>query len=197
MIVIIRFDGHWRSRRPPMSMVPNRTEGTCAANRQGNSSPRVRLRRAYKMQPNGHDYDHRRTRWCCAKIRQRDTKRPNPGCPCLAAAHKHGRRSMPAALCPMARSAWPGKDPMAPRPGTWLRPVRLSFSTPCPGFAGPIPGAPLANTLYLSPFACLSRCVNPRRCRLVKSGVLRHTALHGDAPVPGRTRPLEPGPDHR
>jgi hypothetical protein len=45
----------------------------------------------YKMEPNGHDYRRRRTKWCCNKTCRTHAERTLPDCPYLAAEHKHGQ----------------------------------------------------------------------------------------------------------
>jgi hypothetical protein len=69
----------------------------------------------YKMQPNGHDYHHRRTKWCCEKVCDKDAKRPLPDCPYLAAEHKHGQvvnvgRTLPDGSVRLAREVPYGSD---------------------------------------------------------------------------------------
>jgi len=45
----------------------------------------------YEMRSNGHDYDRRRTKWCCEKACLKEQQRPVPDCPYLAPEHKHGQ----------------------------------------------------------------------------------------------------------
>lgn len=49
----------------------------------------------YPMRPNGHDYERRRTKWCCEKtclrIAAQDPARPAPDCPWAAPIHRHGQ----------------------------------------------------------------------------------------------------------
>lgn len=45
----------------------------------------------YKMHPNGHDYDRRRTKWPCEQTCLKDHSRPVPDCPYLNPKHKHGQ----------------------------------------------------------------------------------------------------------
>lgn len=70
---------------------------------EGDDDLEVQLRRGYNekghplcihrypMHPNGHDYDHRRTKWCCEKRCLKDPQCPAPNCPYLAPEHKHGQ----------------------------------------------------------------------------------------------------------
>lgn len=69
----------------------------------GDDDPQLQLRRGYnqkghplcvhgyEMRSNGHDYDRRRTKWCCQKSCLTDQTRPAPDCPYLAPEHKHGQ----------------------------------------------------------------------------------------------------------
>lgn len=69
----------------------------------GDEDPQIRLRRGYDeeghplclhgyaMRSNGHDYDRRRTKWCCQKGCRKDSQRPAPDCPYLSPAHRHGQ----------------------------------------------------------------------------------------------------------
>ncbi len=70
----------------------------------------------YVMRPNGHDYERRRTKWCCDKAcltlpaegRQQAAPQPVPECPYQADAHKHGQvvnvgRSLPDGSLRLAR----------------------------------------------------------------------------------------------
>jgi len=87
---------------------------------EGDADPQVQLHRGYnenghplcahghKMQANGHDYDHRRTKWLCEKTCRQDAKRPVPDCPYLAADHQHGQvvnvgRTLPDGSVRLAR----------------------------------------------------------------------------------------------
>jgi len=69
---------------------------------QGDDDPQVQERRGYNdkgyplcphnyvLSPNGHDYDHQRTKWCCEKVCLTKTQPPAPDCPYQAAEKKHG-----------------------------------------------------------------------------------------------------------
>jgi hypothetical protein len=62
----------------------------------------------YKMSPNGHDYDRRRTKWPCEKTCLKDQRRPGPDCPYLTPQHKHGQvinvgRTLPDGTLRLAR----------------------------------------------------------------------------------------------
>jgi len=91
------------------------------------ADPQLRLRRGYdqnghplclhgyKMEPNGHDYRHRRTKWCCEKVCKKDAQRSLPDCPYLAADHKHGQvvnvgRTLPDGSVRLARELPYGSD---------------------------------------------------------------------------------------
>jgi hypothetical protein len=70
---------------------------------EGDDQPQVQLRRGYDenghplclhgypMRPNGHDYDRRRTKWCCAHACQHHTLRPAPECPFGTPEHPYGQ----------------------------------------------------------------------------------------------------------
>lgn len=94
---------------------------------KSDADPEIRLRRGYdekghplclhgyRMQPNGHDYRHRRTKWCCEKTCCQNTERPLPACPYLAADHKHGQvvnvgRTLPSGCVRLAREVPYGSD---------------------------------------------------------------------------------------
>jgi hypothetical protein len=69
----------------------------------------------YKMEPNGHDYRHRRTKWCCEKACRRHTERTFADCPYLAAEQKHGQvvnvgRTLPDGSVRLAREVPYGTD---------------------------------------------------------------------------------------
>ena len=85
----------------------------------GDADPQVQLLRGYNekgqplcihgypMQPNGHDYQRRRSKWCCEKCCRKHS-RPVPDCPYLAAQHKHGQvvnvgRTLPDGSVRLAR----------------------------------------------------------------------------------------------
>lgn len=62
----------------------------------------------YKMSPNGHDYQRRRTKWACKNSCLKDPKCPGPDCPYLAPEHKHGQvvnvgRTLPDGSVRLAR----------------------------------------------------------------------------------------------
>ncbi len=99
------------------------------------ADPQIRLRRGYdqnghplclhgyKMQPNGHDYRHRRTKWCCEQGLPPSTPNgPLPDCPYLAADHKHGQvvnvgRTLPDGSLRLAREVPYGSDAWKKRYG--------------------------------------------------------------------------------
>jgi hypothetical protein len=61
-----------------------------------------------KMQPNGHDYAHRRTKWCCQKACRTPSTQAVPDCPYLAEKYKHGQvvnvgRTLPNGSMRLAR----------------------------------------------------------------------------------------------
>jgi len=87
---------------------------------QGDKDKEVQLRRGYdenghplchhgyKMRSNGHDYKHRRTKWCCGKACRKDPKQPVPDCPYLDRKHRHGQvvnvaRTLPDGCLRLAR----------------------------------------------------------------------------------------------
>lgn len=95
---------------------------------QGDSDPKVCLERGYNakghplclhsypMQSRGHDYDRRRTKWCCQKVcltiqaagSRQEPPRPTPDCPYQAPEHKHGQvvnvsRALPDGCVRLAR----------------------------------------------------------------------------------------------
>jgi len=62
----------------------------------------------YAMSPNGHDYERRRTKWCCEKACRNALKQPPPDCPYLDLEHKHGQvvnvgRTLPDGCVRLAR----------------------------------------------------------------------------------------------
>jgi hypothetical protein len=73
----------------------------------GDDNPKTQRQRGYDanghplcvhgfpMHPNGHDYERRRTKWCCEKAclntAAQDPERPAPDCPFAAPEHKHGQ----------------------------------------------------------------------------------------------------------
>jgi len=71
----------------------------------------IRLQRGYdqnghplclhgrKMQPNGHDYHHRRTKWCCQKACRMDSTRPVPDCRIWRRSTSTGKWSTWVAPC--------------------------------------------------------------------------------------------------
>jgi len=112
------LDPIWKARA--LRMVDIRADRTDA-------DPHLRLRRGYdenghplcthgyKMQPNGHDYRRRRTKWCCDKTCRQDAERPLPDCPYLTAGHKHGQvvnvgRTLPDGCVRLAREVPYGSD---------------------------------------------------------------------------------------
>ena len=87
---------------------------------KGDDQPEVQLRRGYDengqplcvhgypMRPNGHDYQRRRTKWCCGHACQHDPRRPAPDCPFATAEHPHGQivnvgRTLPDGSLRLAR----------------------------------------------------------------------------------------------
>jgi hypothetical protein len=101
---------------------------------KGDADPHIRLRRGYdenghpvclhgcKMQSNGHDYDHRRTKWCCEKACRKNTEQPVPDCPYLDLKHKHGQvvnvgRTLPDGSMRLAREVPYGSDTWKKRYG--------------------------------------------------------------------------------
>ena len=86
----------------------------------GDADAQIRLRRGYdhnghplclhghKMQPNGHDYHHRRTKWCCEQACRKHSTSPVPNCPYLDVTYKHGQlvnvgRTLPDGSLRLAR----------------------------------------------------------------------------------------------
>jgi hypothetical protein len=74
------------------------------------------------MQSNGHDYDHRRTKWCCEKVCRKNTEQPVPDCPYLDLKHKHGQvvnvgRTLPDGSMRLAREVPYGSDTWKKRYG--------------------------------------------------------------------------------
>jgi len=82
--------------------------------------PAVQLRRGYDenghplcvhgypMRANGHDYDRRRTKWCCGQACRHASKRPAPDCPFATPEHPHGQivnvgRTLPDGSVRLAR----------------------------------------------------------------------------------------------
>jgi hypothetical protein len=60
------------------------------------------------MHPNGHDYQRRRTKWCCGHACQHDAQRPAPDCPFRGPDHPHGQivnvgRTLPDGSVRLAR----------------------------------------------------------------------------------------------
>jgi len=98
---------------------------------QGDSDKAVQLRRGYdehghplclhgyKMRSNGHDYKHRRTKWCCGKACRQNAEQPKPDCPYLDPKHRQGQvvnvaRTLPDGSMRLARELPYGSD-------TWKR----------------------------------------------------------------------------
>lgn len=76
----------------------------------------------YPMAPNGHDYDRRRTKWCCEQTCQRDSQRPTPDCPFATTAHPHGQivnvgRHLPDGSVRLAREVPYGSETWKARYG--------------------------------------------------------------------------------
>jgi len=101
---------------------------------EGDANAKTRLQRGYdenghplchhgyKMQPNGHDYNRRRTKWCCEKICRKDAEQPAPDCPYLDPKHKHGQvvnvgRTLPDGSVRLAREVAYGSETWAKRYG--------------------------------------------------------------------------------
>jgi hypothetical protein len=101
---------------------------------EGDDQPAVQLRRSYDeqghplcvhgyvMHANGHDYDRRRTKWCCEHACQHDTTRPAPDCPFAGAEHAHGQivnvgRTLPDGSVRLAREVPYGSDTWKARYG--------------------------------------------------------------------------------
>jgi hypothetical protein len=87
---------------------------------ESDADPQLRLQRGYdehghllclhgrKMQSRGHDYEHRRTKWCCEHVCERDPNRPAPDCPYRQPEYKHGQvinvgRTLPDSSVRLAR----------------------------------------------------------------------------------------------
>jgi hypothetical protein len=87
---------------------------------EGDDQPAVQLRRGYDaeghplclhgyaLHSNGHDYERRRTKWCCAHACQHDPQRSAPDCPFLAPECQLGQiinvgRTLPDASVRLAR----------------------------------------------------------------------------------------------
>jgi len=98
------------------------------------ADPQLRLRRGYdehghplclhgrKMQPNGHDYARRRTKWCCQQACRHDAQQPLPDCPYLHPQHKHGQvvnvgRALPDGSLRLAREVAYGSQTWEKRYG--------------------------------------------------------------------------------
>ena len=69
----------------------------------------------YKMRSNGHDYERRRTKWCCEKACRENADRPVPDCPYLGDKHQHGQvvnvgRTLPGGNVRLAREVPYGSD---------------------------------------------------------------------------------------
>ena len=69
----------------------------------------------YKMRSNGHDYERRRTKWCCEKTCRDSAGRLVPPCPYLEEEHQHGQvvnvgRSLPDGCVRLAREVPYGAD---------------------------------------------------------------------------------------
>jgi hypothetical protein len=76
----------------------------------------------YEMQSNGHDYDRRRTKWCCEKGCLKNPDRPAPDCPYRAPEPKHGQvvnvgRTLPDGSVRLAREVAYGWDTWKTRYG--------------------------------------------------------------------------------
>jgi len=76
----------------------------------------------YGLQPNGHDYDRRRTKWCCHKACRREPATGPPDCPYLPDDHIHGLvvnvgRTMPDGSDRLAREVPYGSETWQQRYG--------------------------------------------------------------------------------
>jgi hypothetical protein len=101
---------------------------------EGDDQAAVQLRRGYDahghplcvhgypMQPNGHDYQRRRTKWRCAHACQHDRRRLAPDCPFATTEHLHGQivnvgRALPDGSGRLAREVPYGSDTWKARYG--------------------------------------------------------------------------------
>jgi hypothetical protein len=101
---------------------------------EGDDQPEVQLRRGYDaeghplcvqgyaMHPNGHDYERRRTKWCCAQTCAHDSQRPAPDCPFRNPDHPLGQtvnvgRTLPDGCLRLAREVPYGSDTWKARYG--------------------------------------------------------------------------------
>jgi hypothetical protein len=101
---------------------------------EGDDDPESRRRRGYngqghplclhdyEMHANGHDYDRRRTKWCCEKACLKDSRRPVPDCPYLAPEYQHGQvinvgRTLPDGSVRLAREVAYGSETWKKRYG--------------------------------------------------------------------------------
>lgn len=101
---------------------------------EGDDDPQVQWRRGYNekghplcihnyaMRSNGHDYQRRRTKWCCEKACLKEPQRPAPDCPYLAPKHKHGQvvnlgRTLPDGSVRLAREVPYGSEAWKKRYG--------------------------------------------------------------------------------
>lgn len=76
----------------------------------------------YPMHPNGHDYDRRRTKWCCAQACKHDAQHPAPECPFRSPDHSHGQivnvgRTLPDGSVRLAREVPYGSETWKARYG--------------------------------------------------------------------------------
>ena len=101
---------------------------------EGDDQAAVQLRRGYDenghplcvhgypLHPNGHDYQRRRTKWCCQHACQQDAKRPAPDCPFRRPDQPHGQivnvgRTLPDGCLRLAREVPYGSDTWKARYG--------------------------------------------------------------------------------
>ena len=87
---------------------------------EGDDNPASQLRRGYDahgqplclhgypLRANGHDYQRRRTKWCCGHACQHAAQRPAPDCPFATTEHPHGQivnvgRTLPDGSVRLAR----------------------------------------------------------------------------------------------
>jgi hypothetical protein len=101
---------------------------------EGDDKPEIQLRRGYDaeghplcphgypLRANGHDYERRRTKWCCAQACERDQKRPAPDCPYRDSQHPLGQivnvgHTLPDGSVRLAREVPYGSDAWKARYG--------------------------------------------------------------------------------
>ena len=99
---------------------------------EGDDKPQIQLLRGYDangwplcphgypLRPNGHDYQRRRTKWCCEQACQHHARQPAPDCPFQE--HLHGQvvnvgRTLPDGCMRLAREVPYGSDTWKTRYG--------------------------------------------------------------------------------